>query len=339
MSKSKEHWIEIGGRKLRLSNLDKVLFPEARYTKAQVIDYYARIAPVMLPHLKNRPVTLKRYPEGAHTTPFYEKNCPRHKPEWVTTAAMQTSRKEINLCLINEVASLVWIANLASLEVHTYLSKSNDLDRPDFLAFDLDPGEPAGLLQAGRIALRLRDVLADMKLQSVVKVSGGKGVHVYAPLNTAASFEQTKVFANHVARRMERDDPKGIVSKMSKALRKGKVFVDWSQNDRHKTTVCVYSMRARERPTISAPVMWEELEEAIRRRREGALRFSPEDVLSRVEAQGDLFEAVLKLKQRLPRVKEEGIEGPAGRRAEGRGTSKSARVGKRPQTRARQQAR
>jgi bifunctional non-homologous end joining protein LigD len=301
LSKSTEHWVEIGGRKLRLSNLGKVLYPAAKFTKAQVIDYYARISPVMLPHLKNRPVTLKRYPEGAHTTPFYEKNCPSHKPPWVATAPMRTARKEINLCLINDVAALVWIANLASLEVHTYLARSKSLDRPDFLTFDLDPGPPAGLLAAARIALHLRALLADMGLQSLAKVSGGKGVHVYAPLNTAATFEQTKSLASEIARTMERDDPGEVVSNMRKDLRRNKVFVDWSQNDRHKTTVCVYSLRAREMPTVSAPVLWEELEEAVSRRREAPLRFSPEQALQRVEEHGDLFEGVLKIKQKLPR--------------------------------------
>jgi bifunctional non-homologous end joining protein LigD len=302
VSKSTEHWIEIGGRKLRLTNLEKVLFPAARYTKAKIIDYYARIAPVMIPHLKNRPVTLKRYPAGAHTTPFYEKNCPSHKPGWVSTARMQTSRKEINLCLINDVAALVWIANLASLEVHTYLARSRSLDRPDFLAFDLDPGPPGGVIESGRIALRLRDLLKSAGLESFPKVSGGKGVHVYAPLNTAATFDQTKQFAHELARRMERDDPGGITSNMRKDLRKNKVFVDWSQNDRHKTTVCVYSMRAREMPTVSAPVTWDELESAIRDGDERPLRFSPEQTLERVDAHGDLFAPVLTLKQKLPKV-------------------------------------
>jgi bifunctional non-homologous end joining protein LigD len=302
VSKSTEHWIEIGGRRLRLTNLEKVLFPEANYTKAKVIDYYARIAPVMVPHLRDRPVTLKRYPAGAHTTPFYEKNCPKHKPDWVSTAPMKTSRKEINLCLINDVAALVWIANLASLEVHTYLARSKSLDRPDFLAFDLDPGPPGGVIASGGIALRLRDVLRDVGLETFPKVSGGKGLHVYAPLNTGATFDQTKHFAHEMARRMERDDPEGITSNMRKDLRKNKVFVDWSQNDRHKTTVCVYSMRAREAPTVSAPVAWDELEDAVKRRDEEALRFSPEAVLERVEKLGDLFAPVLSLKQKLPRA-------------------------------------
>jgi bifunctional non-homologous end joining protein LigD len=301
VSKSTEHWIEIGGRKLRLTNLDKVLYRSPRFTKAQVIDYYARVSSAMLPHLKDRPITLKRYPDGAHTQPFYEKNCPSHKPEWVPTAPMQTSRKEINLCLVNEVAALVWIANLASLEVHTYLSRSKNLDRPDYLAFDLDPGPPAGLLASVRIAIRLRDLLADMGLESFAKVSGGKGVHVYAPINTAVTFDSTKSFAREVARTLERDDPGGVVSKMSKALRRGKVFVDWSQNDRHKTTVCVYSLRAREQPTVSAPVAWDELEASITRRGEKALTFSPEETLKRIERHGDLFAPVLMMKQKLPR--------------------------------------
>jgi bifunctional non-homologous end joining protein LigD len=302
VSKSTEHWIEIGGRKLRLTNLEKVLFPAAKYTKAKVIDYYARIAPVMIPHLRDRPVTLKRYPAGAHTTPFYEKNCPKHKPDWVSTAPMQTSRKEINLCLINEVAALVWIANLASLEVHTYLARSRTLDRPDFLAFDLDPGPPGGVIESSRIAMRLRDLLKDVGLETFPKVSGGKGVHIYAPLNTAVTFDQTKHFAHELARRMERDDPKGITSNMRKDLRKNKVFVDWSQNDRHKTTVCVYSMRAREVPTVSAPITWAELENAIHEGDERAIRFSPEQVLERAEALGDFFAPVLTLKQKLPKA-------------------------------------
>jgi len=295
-----EHVVEIEGRQLKLSNLEKVLYPGSGFRKADVIDYYARIAPVMLPHLSARPITLKRYPDGVDASYFYEKQCPVYRPDWLTTAPVQSSTKLINFCVIEDLPSLVWVANMASLEIHTYLARGRNPERPDFIAFDFDPGPPAGVAECIRVALRVRALLDDMGLRSFPKVSGGKGLHLYVPLNTPVTFDRTKPFARAIAQTLERDDPKRITSKMRKDLRKNKVFVDWSQNDKHKTTVCAYSLRARERPTVSMPVSWEELEEAATRRRFDALVFEAADALARVEESGDPFEPVLTLKQKLP---------------------------------------
>jgi bifunctional non-homologous end joining protein LigD len=297
-----EHTVEIEGKRLKLSNLEKVLYPASGFTKAQVIDYYARIAPVMLPHLSARPITLKRYPDGVDGGFFYEKRCPTHRPEWLSTAPVHSSTRLINFCIIDDVPGLVWVANLASLEIHTYLARGGSPDRPDIIALDFDPGPPAGMAACIRVALRVRAVLREKGLESFPKVSGGKGLHLYVPLNTAVTFDQTKRFARALAQLLERDDPKGVTSNMRKDLRKGRVFVDWSQNDRHKTTVSAYSLRARERPTVSMPVSWEELEEAALRRRFDALVFEAHDALSRVEDAGDLFSPVLTLRQKLPRL-------------------------------------
>jgi bifunctional non-homologous end joining protein LigD len=300
-SAKSEHWVEIEGKKLKLSNLQKVLYPKVGFTKADAIDYYARIAPVMLPHLKGRPITLKRYPDGVDESFFYEKQCPAHRPEWLATAPIDTKSRTINFCVIDDLPSLVWVANMASLEIHSYLAKAKTPDKPTFIAFDLDPGPPAGIRECIRIAQRLRDLLRGMKLESFPKLSGGKGLHIYVPLNTAADFERTKPFAREIAQTLERDDPKGVTSNMRKDLRKGKVFVDWSQNDRHKTTVCVYSLRARDRPTVSLPVSWDELEDALHSRKPASLQFDAAAALHRTQADGDLFEPVLILKQKLPR--------------------------------------
>jgi bifunctional non-homologous end joining protein LigD len=302
VSKS-ESLVEIGGRELKLTNLQKVMYPDVGFTKGEVVNYYVRISRFMLPHLKNRPVTLKRYPGGVRDEFFYEKNCPVHRPPWVTTSGMPTPSKVLNLCVVQDLPGLVWIANLASLEVHTYLSTIRNFERPSFVAFDLDPGPPANVLDAFRVGVRLRDLLAELGLRCFPKVSGGKGLHLYVPLNTPTEFDKTKVFARRVARTLERDDPKRVVSNMRKDLRVGKIFVDWSQNDRHKTTVCVYSLRARERPTVSMPVTWEELEAAAKARKPQRLVFEADAAVQRAETHGDLFEPVLTLKQKLPGVK------------------------------------
>ncbi len=293
----------VGGHHVELSNLDKVLWPETGFTKAQMIDYYTRVAPAMLPHLKRRPLTLKRYPDGVEADYFYEKECPAYHPEWVQTATMPSRnvRQKVNFCVVDGVATLVWLANLATIEFHTLLSLGTDFDRPMFVAFDLDPGEPADVLDAAWAAERLRDTLADAGLESFAKVSGSKGVHVYVPLNTATMFDETKAFAKATAQQLESHYPGRIVSNMRKDLRGGKIFVDWSQNDPHKTTVCAYSLRAKARPTVSAPVEWEELAAARKRRQPGDLVFEAWEVLQRVEDKGDIFAPVLKLKQRLPK--------------------------------------
>ena len=279
-----------------------MLWTAVGFTKAGVIDYYARIADAILPHLRDRPLTLKRYPDGVEAQSFYEKRCPSHRPDWVATAPVWSGRNEgdIDYCLCNDRATLIWMAQLAALELHPSLSLADEIERPSVLAFDLDPGEPAGILECCRVGLRLRELLGELDLECVPKTSGSKGLQVYVPLNVEITYEQTKPFAHAVAQTLERAEPDLVVSRMAKKLRKGKVFVDWSQNDQHKTTVAVYSLRARERPTVSTPLEWDEVERAAQKEDPGALRFEASDVVERVEERGDLFAGVLKLRQELP---------------------------------------
>jgi bifunctional non-homologous end joining protein LigD len=299
-----ESEIEIEGKRLRVSNLDKVLYPKAGFTKANVIDYYIRIAPVLLPHLKNRALTLKRYPNGVDGPFFYEKRCPTHRPAWVKTAAVwsEGNNANINFCLANDLPTLVWAANLADLELHTYLAYGKTPLKPTMIVFDLDPGPPATIIQCAQVALLLREIFSQSKLDCYAKTSGSKGMQLYIPLNTSTTFEKTKPFAHTLAERLERDHPKLVVSRMSKELRKGKVFVDWSQNDNSKTTICVYSLRAKERPTVSTPLTWEEVAQCASSKDPQRFAFETEDVLKRVEKFGDLFEPMLKQKQKLPKT-------------------------------------
>ncbi|HUR50388.1 MAG TPA: non-homologous end-joining DNA ligase [Acidimicrobiales bacterium] len=294
--------VEIEGRQLKLSNLDKVLYPAVGFTKAQVIDYYSRIAPVLLTHLSGRPLTLKRYPNGVDEKFFYEKRCPSHRPKWMRTLSVWSERNkgEVPYCLVDELASVVWVANMASLELHTSLSRA-PIERPTAVVFDLDPGPGTGVAECAQVALRLREVLAETGLEMWVKTSGSKGLQPYVPLNTEVTYEGpggTKDFARGLAERLEKEQPKAVVSKMAKALRPGKVFIDWSQNDMHKTTVCVYSLRAKARPTVSTPVSWEEVEAAADGR--DPLVFETQDVLARIEERGDLFASVESTEQELP---------------------------------------
>src|SRR3954471_13356421 len=291
--------VRIGSRQLRLVNLDKVLYPQAGFTKAQVIDYYVRISGALLPHLRDRPLTLKRYPNGVDRPYFYEKRCPSHRPPWVRTAEADG----IRFCLVNDLASLVWVANLADLELHVPLARARSYDRPDSVVFDLDPGAPADLVQCCEVGSLLRGLFESLGLSCYAKTSGSKGLQVYVPLNTpGVSYDQTKPFARAVAELLERERPDRIVSNMKKSLRTGKVLVDWSQNDPHKTTVCVYSLRAKETPTVSTPVTWDEVATCARKRDPASLSYDSAAALSRVEAKGDLFERLLSLKQSLPRL-------------------------------------
>lgn len=296
--------VEIQGKRLQLSNLDKVLYPDAGFTKAQVIDYYVRIAPVLLPHLQDRPLTMKRYPNGVTGMHFYEKNCPSHRPEWVQTAPVWSpgNNKLIHYCLTNDLATLVWTSNLADLELHTSLARKQDVLQPTMIVFDFDPGAPASIVQCCEVGMWVRDIFAGLGLESFAKTSGSKGLQVYVPLNTKVTYEETKPFAHELARLLEDAHRDKVVSDMKKALRVGKVFVDWSQNDDHKTTVCVYSLRAKERPTVSTPVTWREVEKCFQQGDPESLVFDSNQVLKRVEKHGDLFEAVLRLKQRLPKL-------------------------------------
>jgi bifunctional non-homologous end joining protein LigD len=294
--------VKIGKTQVNLSNLQKVLYPEVGFTKGQVIEYYLKMASAIVPQVKNRPLTLKRYPNGVDGMMFYEKRCPPHAPPWIKKVTVSSRREEGSLtyCVIDNAASLAWVANLASLELHTLLYRGEKLYQPTWMVFDFDPGPPAGVLECIPIAIRVRDTLQKLGLTSFIKTSGGKGLHMVVPLNTAVTFDQTKGFSNAIARMMERDDPQHVTSNMKKELRKGKIFIDWSQNDEHKTTVAVYSLRARNEPTVSTPVEWDELLAAQKKKDPDRLKFLADDVIKRVEKIGDLFEPVLKMKQKLP---------------------------------------
>ena len=288
--------VDVEGRLLSLSNLTKVLYPAVGFTKGEVIDYYTRVSPVLLAHLRDRPLTLKRYPNGVDEQYFYEKNCPSHAPEWVRRETVNG----IPYCICDDLPTLVWLANLADLELHPSLSLWEPSDRPTVMAFDLDPGDGAGLAECCEVAVILRDALAQLGLDSYPKTSGSKGIQVYVPLNSEGVDyrEGTKRLSQALARHLEAQHPKLIVSSQKKELRRGRVLIDWSQNDEHKTTVCVYSLRAKERPTVSTPLMWEELEEGDPER----LVFEAGEVLERVAEHGDLYAAVAEQEQRLPEL-------------------------------------
>jgi bifunctional non-homologous end joining protein LigD len=295
---SKRTNVEVGSRRLSVSNLDKVLYPAAGFTKAQVIDYYVRIAPVMLTHVAGRGVTLRRWPDGVDGESFFEKRCPKHRPDWVGTAPGPGDRGgPIGYCCLDEVAALAWSANLAALEIHAPMARAADIESPTMVVFDLDPGEPASIIECCRVALDIRDVLEHLGLVGFPKTSGSKGLQLYVPLNTPHTHEHASSFALAVAQMLEKQQPENVVSNMTKALRPGKVFVDWSQNSRHKTTVAAYSLRAKPSPTVSTPVTWDEVAVAA----DGnPLSFEAHEVIDRVERMGDLFADTATLEQELP---------------------------------------
>ena len=288
--------VRVGDEILTLSNLDKVFYPKTGFTKGQVIDYYARIAPALLPHLRGRPLVLKRYPDGVGGDFFYQRECPAEHPAGIHATDVAGARH----CVVDDLAGLVWLANLADLELHTFLCRDDDPQRPDLVAFDLDPGAPADVLACADVALRLRRMLQGLGLESWVKTSGGKGLQVYVPLHTPATFEQTRTFARAAAVVLERDAPELVVSVMRKSERTGRVYVDWAQNMDHKSTVCVYSLRARDEPTVSTPLSWDELEAAAGAGDAARLRFTAPEVLARAGARGDLWEGLLTTRQVLP---------------------------------------
>ena len=300
---SKRLEVDIDGRVVSLSNLDKLMYPEAGFTKSHVIDYYTRVAPAALPHLRDRPLTLKRYPDGVDGPHFYEKQCPSHAPDWVQTTRVNSSRArdgKIDFCLANDLPTLVWLANLADLELHTSLALAPDYSRPTVIAFDLDPGAPATIVECAEVAIELRMIFEHLGMQAFPKTSGSKGMQVYVPLNTPTGYEQTRTFSRGLAELLERRRPELVVSAMAKAKRTGKVFVDWSQNADFKTTVSVYSLRALAQPTVSTPLSWDEVEAVTSSRDPGDLVFRAADVLERVAEHGDHFAPVLELEQRLP---------------------------------------
>lgn len=297
--------VEIQGRNLKLSNLEKVLYPATGFNKKDVIDYYVRIAPAIIPHLAGRPLTRKRYPDGVEGEPFFEKNAPMHRPDWVKTAPIWSShnRRTIHYVLANDLPTLVWLANLAALELHPSLSLASDAERPTDMVFDLDPGPPANIVQCCQVGLWLREIFEHFGLKSFPKTSGSKGLQIYVPLNTATTYDATKLFSHALAQLLEHEHKDLVLSEMNKQARVGKVFVDWSQNDEHKTTIGVYSLRAREHPTVSTPVTWDEVERAFKKKDPELLVFEAGQVVTRFEKMGDLFEPVLELKQKLPSVK------------------------------------
>jgi bifunctional non-homologous end joining protein LigD len=298
--------VEVDGRELKLTNLDKVLYPEAGFTKGEVVDYYAKIAPAIVPHLNGRAVTLRRFPEGVDDldAAFFEKRCPKHRPKWVKTARVEAGPHagKIDFCVCDSRATLIWMAQLAAIELHPSLSLSRAPKRPTVLAFDLDPGPPADIVQCCEVGLRLREMFGHFGVESFPKTSGSKGLQIYIPLNSKVRYETTKPFAKAIAQLLEKQTPDRVVSKMKKAEREGKVFVDWSQNHQRKTTIAVYSLRARERPTASTPVSWEEVEAVAESGEGSTLVFEADAVIDRVERHGDLFAPVLELEQELPEL-------------------------------------
>jgi len=290
--------------RLPLSNLEKDLYPSYGFTKANILEYYRGIAPFILPHLKDRALTLKRYPEGVEQDFFFEKRCPMHRPAWVKTAEVpQDDGDKIRFCLVNDLETLIWVENLASLELHVPLARAGSPWTPDSMVFDLDPGDPANILDCARVALILRDLLSRMGLASYIKTSGQKGLHVFVPLNRKdTTFEDTKTFSKAVAGIMQKHYPALVTAKMAKQERIGKVFINWSQNDASKTMICVYSLRAREKPFVSFPVEWKELEDLAGLGDPERLQVVHSEAVRRAEEKGDLFREVLVKEQKLPHL-------------------------------------
>ncbi len=296
--------VEITGKRLSLANLEKDLYPSYGFTKAQILEYYRRMARFILPHLQDRALTLKRYPDGVEQDFFFEKRCPIHRPAWVKTAEVRLEDKEqMTVCLANDLETLMWVENLASLELHVPLARVFSPETPDAMVFDLDPGEPADLLDCARVALILRDLLRPLGLAGYAKTSGQKGLHVYVPLNLeGTTFAATKKFSRAVTDIIQKNYPDLVTAKMAKDYRQGKVFINWSQNDAASTMICVYSLRAREKPMVSFPLAWTELERLVKQGEPEKFQVLYSEAVNRAEMQGDLFREVLTKKQKLPHL-------------------------------------
>jgi bifunctional non-homologous end joining protein LigD len=301
MTSGSRSGLTVGDRRLAIRNLERVVFPRTGTTKGELLDYYIRVADVMLPHLRDRLLHMHRYPEGVEGPRFWQKGCPDHRPAWLPTAPVWSEAKGANIdfCVVDELAALLWAVNIGSIELHTSLHLRHDLHRPTVLAFDLDPGAGVGLVHCCEVALRLRSLLAGAGFRSFAKTSGSKGMQVYVPLNSDVTYAATKPAARAIAELLEGETPDAVVSRMAKGLRSGKVLVDWSQNTEHKSMVCVYSVRAKQRPTVSTPTTWDEVERAVDLGDAASLVFELGDVVERVAERGDLFEPVLTLRQRL----------------------------------------
>jgi bifunctional non-homologous end joining protein LigD len=293
---------EIEGRKLSLSNLEKDLYPSFGFTKAQVLEYYRRISPVILPHLVDRALTLKRYPNGVEEESFFEKRCPSHRPNWVQTAEIsQKDGEQMTVCLANDLGTLIWVENLASIELHVPQARAHSPNMPDSVVFDLDPGHPADILDCAKVALILKDLLSGVGVMAWVKTSGKKGIHVFVPLTAEGkTFEDTKRFSKTVAEVLERNYPDLVTSKMAKEYRRGKVFINWSQNDSSKTMVCVYSLRAGSIPAVSFPLSWNDLNALHTQGNPEKFKVTPSEAISIAESQGDLFREMITMGQKLP---------------------------------------
>ena len=293
--------VQVGGRALKVTNLDKVMYPQVSFTKRDVIEYLVHIAPALLGHLGGRPLTRVRFPNGVEGKSFFEKQCPGHRPDWVQVAPIALSEKIVEFCVCEDLPTLVWLGNLAALELHTSLSRAVPIERPTMMVFDLDPGPPATIVECCRVALLLQGMFEGLGLQAFAKTSGSKGMQVYVPLNApGATYELTKGFSKAVAETLEAAEPDLVVSRMAKSLRAGKIFIDYSQNDEHKTTVCVYSLRARDRPTVSTPITWDEVRACHISGNPQQLVFEASQVIERVAEHGDLFAPVLSLVQEIP---------------------------------------
>ena len=291
--------VELEGRRLRLTSLDRVLWPEAGFTKGQMIDYYARVAPALLPHVERRAMTLRRFPEGIAGPSWYQTTCPPGHPAWVPVQELPGRGGAVHrFCLVNDVPTLIWAANLSTIELHPYLAL-RELEQPTVVVFDLDPGPPADILDCCRVALRLRDVLGAVGLASFPKTSGSVGLHVYVPLNTPHTYAETKAFARVLAGRLADEDRDGVTDQQKRSLRAGKVLVDWLQNEPRRSTVAPYSLRATGWPTVSTPVRWDEVAGALATRKPETLTFEPDDALARLDRFGDVFAPVLTLAQTL----------------------------------------
>ena len=292
--------VDVDGRVVRLTNLDRVLWPATGWTKGDMVDHYATVSPALLPHLAGRPITMWRFPEGVDRQGWWQNEC-RGAPEWVERYSyVATDGRTHRHCVVDDLATLLFVANLGTVEIHPFLFRGTAPDRPLEVVFDLDPGDPAGILDAARWALHLRDVLDAAALRSFAKTSGGKGMHVHAPLDGSHTFDESKAFARGIAGLLARTYPDEVTDRQARNVRAGKVMVDWLQNDAFRSTIVAYSLRATEVPRVATPVTWDEVEDAVRRSDEAALAFGPADVLRRLDRHGDLFEPVLSLRQKLP---------------------------------------